>query len=405
MYLTLAWRNIWRNRKRTLITMSSILFAVLLALFARSINDGTQDKMIENMVRFNTGYAQIQYREYYDEPSLDNTFEADEQLFARIQASHSDIEQLIPRLESFALAASIDKSKGAMVLGIDADAENSLNNLKEKIEEGRFFSPGENAAVISQGLAEFLNLAVHDTLVLIGQGFMGMSAAGKYPVAGIVKLPFQEMNDQLVYLPLETAQWLFAADNRLTSLLIMPRHGRKVEQVINNVSQVLDQDLVVLSWRQLMPELLRALEFDRISDTIVLLILYMVVGFGVFGTILTMTLERFREFGILLSIGMQRLQLAAISFMETLFISFGGVLAGIVIGFFILLYFNNHPIPLSGDMGDLTEQYGIEPMLYFSLAPEVFLSQTLIVFIITMLIAIYPVVQVFKLNILKAARE
>jgi putative ABC transport system permease protein len=118
-----------------------------------------------------------------------------------------------------------------------------------------------------------------------------------------------------------------------------------------------------------------------------------------------MTLERFREFGILLSIGMQRVQLATVSLLETIMITFGGVIGGLSLGFFILLYFYYNPIALSGDMAELTEQYGIEPMMYFSLAPEVFYSQAIIVFIIAMLISLYPVVQIFKLNILKAARR
>jgi putative ABC transport system permease protein len=405
MYLKLAWRNIWRNRKRTLITMSSVLFAVILSLFARSINEGTQGKMIENMVRFNTGYAQVQYYAFFDEPSLDNSFEADKELVGQIGNANRRIISVIPRLESFALAASEEKSKGAMVLGIDPDAEQQLNNLRDKIIEGDFFVPGEDVAVISEGLANFLNLNLNDTLVLIGQGFMGMSAAGKYHIKGIVKLPFKEMNDQLVYLSLETAQWLFAAEHRLTSLLIMPEEERYTQQVIKDVEKVLNEELVVLSWRQLMPELLRALEFDKVSDSILLLILYMVVGFGVFGTILTMTLERFREFGILLSVGMQRYQLAAVSFIETLMIAFGGVIGGLSLGFFVLLYFYQNPIPLSGDMADITAEYGIEPVMYFSLAPEVFYSQALVVFVIAMLISLYPVVQIFRLNILKAARR
>jgi putative ABC transport system permease protein len=405
MYIKLAWRNIWRNRKRTIITMSSVLFAVLLALFARSINDGTQTRMIENMVRFNTGYVQVQYAEYFDEPSLDNTFEADENLINKIKNSNDKIKLLIPRLESFALAASAEKSKGALIQGIDLNAESQLNNLEEKLIEGSFFIPGEDAAVLSEDLAKFLQLKVNDTVVFIGQGFMGMSAAGKFLVKGIVKLPFQEMNSQMVYLSIESAQWLFAAENRLTSLLIMPENDKQVKSVIKSLQNMLDKDLVAYSWRELMPELLRALEFDRVSDSILLLILYMVVGFGVFGTILTMTLERYREFGILLSIGTQRIQLAIISFLETLMISFSGVIAGLLLGYFILLYFYFNPIPLSGDLSDLTEQYGIEPMLYFSISPDVFISQAFVVFIITLLIAIYPVVQIFRLNILKAARS
>ena len=136
MYLKLAWRNIWRNKRRTLITISSIMFAVVFALFLESLERGAHDTMIENMTRFHTGYMQVQDYQYESEPSLDNAFLYSDELSERITGSEQ-VEYTIPRIESFMLAAGADITRGAFVMGIDVEREDRLNNLKERLTEGR----------------------------------------------------------------------------------------------------------------------------------------------------------------------------------------------------------------------------------------------------------------------------
>jgi ABC-type lipoprotein release transport system permease subunit len=122
MYLRLAWRNIWRNKRRTLITVSSVMFAVVFALFIESLERGAHDMMIDNMTRFHTGYIQIQDYRFEDEPSLDNAFYYDDDFSERITSTGS-IEFTIPRIETFMLAAGREITRGAYVLGIDPERE------------------------------------------------------------------------------------------------------------------------------------------------------------------------------------------------------------------------------------------------------------------------------------------
>jgi len=137
-------------------------------------------------------------------------------------------------------------------------------------------------------------------------------------------------------------------------------------------------------------------------------ILYIIIGFGMFGTILMMTTERIYEFGVLISIGMKRWKLVMIVIMESLFINFLGVIAGMLGGFPILYYFFKNPIQLSrfgANLDDFTEQYGIEPVLNFSLDPEVFYSQGIYVFVIACVITAYPVWKLLNLNVISALRS
>jgi ABC-type lipoprotein release transport system permease subunit len=278
--------------------------------------------------------------------------------------------------------------------------------LLDRLTDGRFFEAGDGSAVIGEGLAGRLNLALGDTLVLLGQGRFGMTASGLYEISGLLRHPTREMNNQLVYLSLPDAQWLLSAEDHITALLVTPDRAGDTEFVATRLTQEFDgEELSVLTWREMIPELVEALEFDRAQSRLMMGILYVVIGFGIFGTILTMTLERLREFGILLSVGMQRLKLAFVVFIETFFITILGVLAGFGLGIFPILYFHFNPITLTGDMEEVVAEWGIEPTMPTAIAPDIFLWQGLIVFILTTIICFYPTIKILTLKILEASRQ
>ena len=183
MLLKLAWLNIWRNKHRTIITTTSIFFAVLLAILVRSLTDGIYENMIRNVVSYSSGYVQIHQKGYWDEQSIDNTFEEDEQLYQEL-LKNTNVTHLMPRLQTFALASYADKTKGVLILGIDPAKEKAVNKLHEKITAGEYIETiDDNAVVLGDGLASQLRLKVNDTLVLLGQGYHASSAAGKFIVS------------------------------------------------------------------------------------------------------------------------------------------------------------------------------------------------------------------------------
>lgn len=405
MYVKLAWRNIWRNRRRTLITMSSIMFAVVFALFIESLERGAHNLMVDNMTDFHTGYLQIQDYRYEDEPSLDNAFQFDSAMQKQILEASENIDFIVPRIETFMLAAGQEQTRGAIVLGIQPSAEQQLNSLKNRLTDGRFFESDEGAAVLGEGLANRLNIGIGDSLALLGQGRFGMTASGLYEITGLINHPINEMNNQVVYISLPDAQWMLSAEDRITHLLINPGHISETELLAEELKSELPNDeLRILTWKEMMPELLEALEFDRVQTRFFMLVLYVVIGFGIFGTILTMTLERLREFGILLSVGMKRMKLGAVVFIETFFISILGILSGFGVGLIILLYFSYNPIVLKDDVAEIMLEFGLQPIIPVAISPDIFLWQGLIVFLITTVICFYPTLKIVNLGILDAAR-
>ena len=209
----------------------------------------------------------------------------------------------------------------------------------------------------------------------------------------------------MVYLSLEYSQWLYSAPNRITSLSLMIDETSELDEVHSEVSNLFNEKYEVMTWPELMPELVQGIEVDNAGGIIMLGILYVIIGFGIFGTVMMMTAERTKEFGILISVGMKKWRLSLVSLLESLFLSFIGVLAGIIVCIPILYYLNQNPIPLTGEMAELMLKFGLDPIVPFRFAPNIFIDQFLTVIIIAMISALYPLSFIRKLNPVKAIRK
>tara|TARA_R110001583_G_scaffold159486_1_gene311325 strand:- start:3866 stop:5086 length:1221 start_codon:yes stop_codon:yes gene_type:complete len=403
MLLKLAWLNIWRNKRRTIITATSVFFAVLLAIIFRSLTDGVYDNMIHNVVSYSSGYLQIHQKGYWDEQSIDNTFEEDQQLYQEL-LKNSKVTNIMPRLKTFALASNGNKTKGVLVLGIDPDREKKVNNLSDKIVAGEYIkSIKDNAVVIGEGLASQLKLKVNDTLVLLGQGYHASSAAAKFRVKGLIKLGAIELNNNVVYMPLQQSQYMHGAENRLSSVSIMLDKSVDLEKLKQSLQQSINSNKYeVLSWKEMMPELDQFIEADSTGHYIIIGVLYLIISFGLFGTLLMMIFERKHELGILVAIGMKKKLLALVLLLESVMISLIGCFTGVIAGILFIKWFTLHPIHLTGELKQVYEDYGIESIIYFSSHEKIFIVQTLIVLMLSILLAFYPGYKVIKLKPVEA---
>ncbi len=401
--IKLAWRNLWRNRRRTIIAISSIVFSVLLASWMRSMQEGSYDSMIENSVKFYSGYLQVQDTAFWDERTLENSLQLSPELKTQLEQI-KDVTLISHRIESFALAANHLKSKPAIVMGIEPEAEDHITNISGKIKKGSYLKKGDKGTVIGQSLAEYLNLGVGDTLVMISQGYHGISASGLFEIKGIISHPIKEYDKRLVFLDIETAREFYSAYNLSTSIVVMANDHYQVNHIKRNITKILPDNYTVMTWSEMQPELEQLIESDRGGGIIMLGILYMVIIFGMFSVVLMMVKERNREFGVVHAVGMQKSRLSVMVFFETLFIGLIGSAVGLVISYLFCLYFFHHPIPLSKEMATAYEQYGMEPFLFFSMKTSLFYNQMILVFFISVFIAVFPMFNIQKLKITKAIR-
>lgn len=404
MIAKLVWRNLWRNSRRTLITIASIAFAVLFSVLMQSFQKGIFNNLIKNVVGYYSGYVQIHQKGYWNEQILDNSFETDEALLATLR-KNTAIKEIAPRLETFVLASNENTSKGCILIGTDTERENNLTQLKSKLVQGSYFQNGEQTALLAEGLAKRLNLRVNDTLVLFGQGFQDVMAAGKYKIKGIIHLASPDMNAAFVYLPLSATQYFLSANNRITSISLGIDNPENLNTIIKKLKATTNSQYEVMTWEEMMPEISNHIKADGFSFYIFSGILYLIIGFGLFGTVLMMTVERKYEFGMLIAIGMKKSKLELILLGETLLITFFGVLTGILLSLPIVFSLKENPIRLGGEVAKVYEQFGFEALFPTETDLAIFIIQSLIVLVMAVFIGLYPLWHIHNLDPVKEMKK
>ncbi|MCF8357238.1 MAG: FtsX-like permease family protein [Prolixibacteraceae bacterium] len=464
--IKIAWRNLWRNKRRTLITASSIFFALFFAIFMRSFQLGTYGYMIEQSIESYTGYLQIQNPDYFDDPTIDNSFNISDEMIDRVK-NHENIKAVAPRVETFALASTGTNSKGVMVSGIDPVAEAEVSNpehrvvkyrfteeaikqlkndnalppeINKKIEtfkynsysstakieldldfensdaekyipviekycrfESNYLSPNDDGVLIADRLSRYLKISVGDSLILMGQGYHGVSAAGIYPVRGIIKMASPDLDNKIIYMSLPQINNFLGLNNQITSMVINLRDKDEMFETQNELKKIIGNDkYVVKNWEEISPTLKQQIQSDNVSGQVFIFILYVIVFFGIFGTVIMMVAERKREFGVMVAIGMKRKKLSMILSAEMLFLSILGVLAGIIVTIPVLLYGHYYPLELTGNMARMMEDMGFDPIMPLALFEPYFFMQILIVFIMIILACLVPVRSIQKLDAIKA---
>jgi ABC-type lipoprotein release transport system permease subunit len=368
------------------------------------MQEGSYDYMIEASVSMYTGYIQIHKDEYWDKRSIDKSMELSEEIVKEI-AEIENVTLVTPRLESFSLISFGNATKVASIIGIDPEQENRMTRLKEKLIRGNYLRNNSKGLLISEGLASLLKADVGDSVVLYGQGYHGVTAADRIPIEGIVKFTLPELNKSMAYLSMNYSQWLYSAPDRITTLSVMINHSDNLQEVYEKVDGMFDEKYEVMTWSEMMPELVQSIEIDNASGIIMLGILYVIIGFGIFGTVMMMTAERTREFGILISVGMKKWRLSLVSFLESVFLSFIGVAAGVIVTIPILYYLYLNPIQLTGELAELMLAFGLDPIVPFRFAPNIFIDQFLTVLVIAMISSLYPVRYIKRLKPVEAIRK
>jgi len=399
----IAWRNLWRNKRRTLITLSSIFFGVLLAILMRSMQEGSYISMINNIVKFYSGYIQVHDKDYWENKTLYYAFQPSDSLTESLKQTEG-VTLMSDRLESFALISSGENTQSAIVVGIEPYDENQITLLSKWLVEGNYLESGSRGILLAQELAANLHAETGDTIVLLSQGYYGSNEAARIVIQGILKFPSPELNKRFCYLDLGTAQEFYSAEGMITSIVIMVPDYSDVSHVLEEIRNGLSPSFTAMSWDEMQPEMVQMISGDRAGGVVMIFILYIIIGFGILGTVIMMIAERKKELAIMVAVGMQRSKLGGILFMETLYIGLIGVISGIIVSIPIVILMIHNPIPLTGAAAQAMQDIGIEPLMYFAGTPEIFVNQVITVLAITFLVSLYPLLSALGLNVIKWMR-
>lgn len=402
--IKLAWKNLWRNRSRTLISVAAVFFAVVLSTIAESLKQGVFENLVKNVVSFYTGYIQVHKMGYQQEQILDNSFEDESRIKDAIKSSNN-IRVLAPRLEGFALASSEALTKGCLIIGVDPALENDITGLKARLVTGIYLNNRDTGVMVSEGLAKRLKISLQDTVVLIGQGYHGATAAGKYPVKGLLRFGSPQLNDKLLYMPLPVAQEFFSAQQFITSYVLSLHSDKDLNRTAKQVNKQIGDQYEVMTWEELMPDIKQHIQTDSNNMKVVQGVLYLLIFFGIFSTLLMMMLERKFEMGMLVAIGMKKLKLVQLFLTESVLTVLIGCIAGLIASIPLVYYLKKYPIKIGGETAKAYERFGFEAIFPTSTSSSIFLSQALAVLIIGLVLSLYPVYKVIRLNPVTAMKK
>jgi ABC-type lipoprotein release transport system permease subunit len=366
--LALAWRNLWRQPRRTLLSLFSIAFAATLLVFMLSFQLGVYSEMKETVLRMFDGYAQFQAEGYATDPDLRRTI-ANPEGVSEEALGVKGIAAASPRINAFALLANGSKSFGAAVVGVDPARERGVSTLPSSVRQGRYLEAGDNdGVVLGDALARNLDVGVGQKVTLLGSGLDGSVAADVLRVTGIYHTGIPEIDRTMAQIPLSRAQATFAFGDRANTIALSGASLSDVQGAQGALEKISQRHGIALQdWGALEPALRDSITLKYITSSLFYITLVTVVTFIILNTLLMSVLERTREFGMLLAIGMRPSLIGAMVWLELITLAVTGGAIGIAIGASLSLWFERTGISFAGFSAVLA-QYGLPTQLYPALS-------------------------------------
>ncbi len=402
--LRLAWRNLWRQPRRTWLTVGAMAFSNVILVFMISLQFGMYGMMIDNTLALFTGHLQVQANGYKDDKKIRQTVPDAAALADRLSET-IDGARVAVRANAFALVSSADRSFGVQVVGVQPDKEPGISTLPGLVVTGSYLQGRSEEVVIGSILARNLKVGVDDELTLIGSGKDGSFAAVVATVSGIFESGIAVLDRNMVEMPLSLFQETFFMGDSAHEIVMRMPGLDDVPLAVSAVSAALpsDQDLVVHDWDALQPGLKQAIQADIAGAWFMYGVLVVLVAFSVLNTVLMSVLERTREFGIVLSLGLSPGRLAWLVMLETALMAILGLLLGVLIGWAVTAWFGYAGFSYPG-MEVMADKFNL-PARIFPQATmlSLFLGPG-VVFVGTLLASIYPALRIHLLEPVQAMR-
>jgi putative ABC transport system permease protein len=402
----MAWRNIWRNPRRTILTVCAITFASVLLVFMLSFQFGSYETMINTSVKISTGHLQIQAEKYLKKKSIRFVI-PDPGKITAILNHIPEVAAYTLRGQAFSLISSEDRTYGTVVTGIDPQREATVSRMKELIRKGNFLTAHDvNQAVVGRLLAKNLRVTIGNELTLLGQGRDGSIAATVVQVKGIFSSGIDEFDRSVMLIPLSTFQEIFSMGDAVHEVVVITKSLSDVSRTKAKIQAAIaglesDKSLTTIDWQELMPGLRQAIEMDLVSGLIFYGLLIIVVAFSILNTFLMAIFERKKEFGVMMAIGTTPRRLTKVLLIESLSMTLIGIIIGIILGIGITYYFQIHGIDFASG-SELLSQFGITGRMYPKLSLLSISIGPFMVLFFTFIAALYPALKVRRLRPVEA---
>jgi putative ABC transport system permease protein len=406
LFFRMAWRNVWRNRRRSLLTVLAISLGLGFNVFMRGIGDGFHEQMVDNSVRAEIGHIQIHRAGYHEVPGLNKTLPDPGQVEAAIRR--------LPGLRGYSfrvlgsgLASTSANSSGVEILGVDPAQEQTVTTVERAIVEGHYLSTGaQRPILLGQRLATRMKASLGDKIVLMVQAADGSMGAQLFRVTGIFRSGSPDLDQGVVFILRTDAQALFSLGKRVSEAVVLLQSSREVPGALAALKRTLGGDGVeVLPWWQVAPFLQQFIQIDDAFFYIIVLIFFIVISIGILNTIMMSVFERVQEFGVMMALGTKPRQIVRLVVEEAFALGLVGVAIGDTIGAAATLYFAREGINLGAFSAGAAALGITSSVVYSQLTAVNLVYSSLAVMIVVLLVALVPALHAARLRPVEAIRH
>lgn len=408
--LRLAWLNVGRNKRRSVLSALAVAFSVAVLTFSMGLQQGSYADMIYHVVHARSGNFQLQHPAYWPDMSLSKHLDDPESMLAWLETMPL-VSACAPRIQTGALVSSDERTFGALVLGIDPVREAGTSTLPDVVREGAYLSDTDrDGALVGEILARNLAVSPGDEIVFLGQGADGSMAAGKLWVRGLFRTGVSEIDRNSIVAHRETVGEAYSLAGAATEIAVLlerdedrPRAMAAVNEKLEAMGQA--ESVAVRPWTVLMPGVEQSIKLDWYSGQIIYLVLVCVVGFGIANTFLMAYMERIHEFGVLLALGMSPRRLGWLVYAESICLIALGVATGLAIGIPFTQYWHHRGISFGEGAEEIMAEYGMSALIHPVVRPMVVGLAVVIVSTVALILALYPAWKATRLEPVRALRD
>lgn len=409
IFFLIGWRNLWRNKRRSLVVIFSIALGIFVMLFSAGLMNGMNNQLVENTISTSLGHISIQRKGFQDDMKLQNSFVPYQNLTETLNGIPGIIAHS-PRIKLEGMLRSSEASKGILIMGIDPEREKHVSRIYEYTfkRDGSLYlnenteRTGRQEILLSKSLAEKLDVMIGDKVVLMIQNFDQEIVGVALTVRGLYQSPIDSFDNYVAYVDIHGLQQISGMGERISEITLRTAGRERVDAVAAGLrNEISESDIDVLTWKQMAPNLLRAVELFDVMMYIFFAIIFTTVVFSIANTLIMAIMERFHEIGVMKSIGTRPSRIGLMVLFEAVNLGLVGLLTGIAGGAAFVFILSRTGINLSFYM-ESVRLWGTGHIIYPSLKPMDIIASAVIVFATTIVAALYPAIKAARIQPLEA---
>ncbi len=403
MIWSVSWRNVWRNKTRSLVIISAIALGVFAGVYTIAFMLGWVNQRVDNVINTEISHIQIHQADYLQTNEVTDYITEVNSIKENIE-KNLNVAGVSARLIATCMISSAETGSGVQLVGINPENEQKVTNLHSKIIDGAYFEGVKrNPIVIGEKLAKKLKVKVRSKIVITVTEMDGTLSGGAFRVAGIFKTTNSTYDEMRAFVRMEDLQNLIKIDDNVAHEMAVLMKENNIENEMADQLRSEYPNLQIMTWTELMPDVKMMNESMEFMMYIFVVIILLALGFGIVNTMLMVILERVKELGMLMAVGMNRLRVFTMIVLETIFLSLVGGVVGIAFAVGLTLITGRTGIDLSLWAEGLSSA-GFDTMVYPEIGIDSIIVVTILVILTGILSSIYPARKAIKLNPAEALR-